>query len=119
MSPEVDRLGLARANSSGGVIQLARGLGIGGVSMNSWSESIRLAGLLLRRLREFNERGVRAFFTRDCRRFDSSNWRFDERAIKCLRTWYIRALVSVASVLHPLVKAYGVSTWSLLSRRSM
>ncbi len=76
--------------------------------MNAWVESIRLAGLLLRRLREFNERGVRAFFTRGgCRKFDVSNWRFDGKAIKCLRTWYIRALVSVASVLHPLVKAYG------------
>ncbi len=86
---------------------MARGLGIGGVSMNSWNESIRLANALLKRLREFNERGVRAFFTRDCVRFDVSNWRFDGKAIKCLRTWYIRALVSVASIIHPLVKAYG------------
>ncbi len=76
--------------------------------MNSWSESVRLANLLLRRLRDFDGRGVKAFFTRGCYRHDLVSWRFDGKAIRCLRSWYIRALVSVASVLHPLVKAYGV-----------
>ncbi|GAB6944217.1 hypothetical protein JCM14467A_09990 [Vulcanisaeta sp. JCM 14467] len=78
--------------------------------MNTWNEAVRLAAYLLRRLRDLNERAVRQYFTRDCLRFKLRDWHFDTEAMKCLRNWHIRALVSIASTLHPLIKAYGVET---------
>ena len=63
--------------------------------------------MLLQRLRGYNERGVKAFFTRDCYHFELSNWHFDSEVTRCLRSWYLRGMVAIASVLHPLVKAYG------------
>ncbi len=84
------------------------------VPMNTWNESIRLANILLRRLRELDERGVRAYFTRDCFKLDWSGWRFNQRIIKCLRAWYIRALVSIAAAIHPLIKAYGIKAMEFI-----
>ena len=78
--------------------------------MNTWNEAVRLAAQLLRRLRDLNERAVRQYFTRDCLRFELKDWHFDTKAMKCLRNWHIRALVSIASTLHPLIKAYGIKT---------
>ncbi|GAB6943321.1 hypothetical protein [Vulcanisaeta sp. JCM 14467] len=76
--------------------------------VNAWNESVRLAAILLRRLRDFDERGVKAYFTRGCFKhgFDT-NWHYDERVRRCLRTWYFRALVAVASLVLPFVKAFG------------
>ena len=75
--------------------------------MNTWNESVRLAARLLQRLRDFNERGVKAYFTRECLKHGFDNWHFDKKAMRCLRAWYIRAVIAVAGILHPMVRAYG------------
>ncbi|GAB6943985.1 hypothetical protein [Vulcanisaeta sp. JCM 14467] len=78
--------------------------------VNTWSEAIRLAAVLLRRLRGYNEKSVKRFFTRDCYHYTapvSETWHYDRRMEKCLRTWYLRAIITVASVIHPFLRAYG------------
>ena len=75
--------------------------------MNTWNEAIRLASILLKRIRDYDKRAVRQYFTRDCYRSETANWHFDTKVKRCLRTWYFRALVTVASLIMPFVKAFG------------
>ena len=76
--------------------------------MNTWNEAIRLAAELLRRLRAYSERDIKRYFTRDCYRYDPQAWHYDPRVVRCVRAWYFRALTSIAHVIVPLIKAYGV-----------
>ncbi|WP_245522598.1 hypothetical protein [Vulcanisaeta distributa] len=75
--------------------------------VNAWNESVRLASILLKRLRDYDEKSVKRYFTKDCLRYDLADRHYDKRIKRCLRTWYFRALITIASLLHPLVKAYG------------